>query len=130
MRPVEKMPRVGLSEDGRSVIVVFAVSGGETVELEFDAKLLESVIQDLGPVLRLSHERSDPGKQGVVAVQPTQYRVNMTDDNKQVLLSFRHQNNLESHFAFGPKDAGDLGQKIIDATTPSKKPPKAKGRRH
>ncbi len=121
MRNVEKMTRSGLSQDGSSAILTFALKNEETIELEFSILALASMVQDLGPVLTLARERSEPNKQGVVAAQPAQYRAGTTDDGKQVLLSLRLQNGLESHFAFGPRDALDLGQKILDAAKPRKR---------
>jgi hypothetical protein len=125
---VSRMEQTGLSKDGRSALLQFAVSGQQPIVLEFSTNELAKIVQELGSVLLEARQRSELSKQGLVPIErPPQSRGALSDDGTTVIVSFRLDNGLEHHYGLEPKHAEELSTQIRDAAEQGKRTMPVKG---
>jgi hypothetical protein len=113
--PVSKLTNVELSRDGRNMVLHFATDS-EKISLTIDTMAVETAMTELGYIITKARELSEISKQGIVQIfRPARFRAELATEGSTVVVSFAHENGLESHFGLQPKLATELARQILDA---------------
>jgi hypothetical protein len=82
---------------------------------------MDSEICRKGNCSAKARELSDISKQGIVSMfRPARFRADLATEGNTVVVSFAHENGLESHFGLEPTLAEALAHQILDASARGK----------
>src|ERR1700674_178156 len=111
---VTQLGTIGLSDDGKTIVLQFRTADGSSLNLEIEASVLENGFPRLSEVLTKAFEKRHvaAGQQTFIRCLPAfGFRANPSMETDQVVLTFQTAEGFEHHFSI----ASGLADRVCTA---------------